>query len=164
MIGAFTAIGRRSWGGPWVRRSGFALLLFASSAAGASMPALSSTVNPPPSAPVLTPALFDWQSAHGVLFRIRSTRAGAPDSLLFGTIHIGTPQTLGLDPLALQRAVVAQRILVNEVNGDTPWRAGYDHYRLLATGQSLATLIGGLQFIELATLLPDHDGITLNRF
>ncbi|MEO8777040.1 MAG: TraB/GumN family protein [Rhodanobacter sp.] len=161
MIGAFKAIGRRRWAGRLMRRSSLVLLL-ASASASASMPPAPSPTLAAPSASAQEP--FDWQSAHGVLFRIRSTRAGAPDSLLLGTIHIGAPLALGLDPQRIQQAVVAQRILVNEVAGDTPWQPRYDHYRLLAAGQSLATLIGGLQFIKLATLLPDHRGTALNRF
>lgn len=107
---------------------------------------------------------FDWRSARGVLFRIHSPQPGALDSLLFGTIHIGAPAELGLDAERVRHAVQTQRTLVNEVDGNTPWQPGYDRYRFLAPGQSLAMLIGGTQFIELATLLPEHKGPQLNRF
>jgi uncharacterized protein YbaP (TraB family) len=107
---------------------------------------------------------FDWRSARGVLFRIRSPQAGAADSLLFGTIHIGEPAEIGLDPQRVAAAVRARHTLINEVDGDTPWQARYDRYRFLAPGQSLATLIGGTEFIELGTLLPEHNGGQLNRF
>ncbi len=163
MIGAFTAIGRRGWGGPLLRRSGLALLLLAASAsASASTPTAAATVSAPPVAS--TPEPFDWQAARGVLFRIHSTHADAQDSLLFGTIHIGTAQALGLDPQRIQNALLRQHTLVNEVAGDTPWELRYDRYRFLPTGATLAGLIGGLQFIDLATLLPDQPGTLLNRF
>lgn len=162
MSGAFTAIRRRGWGG-WLMRRWSVALLLASAPAWASMPAPPSTALAPAAA-ASTREPFDWQSARGVLFRIRSTQPGAPDSLLFGTIHIGTPQALGLDPQRIERAVLGNHTLVNEVDGDTPWEPRYDHYRFLASGQSLATLIGGIQFVDLATLLPDHQGTMLNRF
>lgn len=107
---------------------------------------------------------FDWRTARGVLFRVRSPLPGAPDSLVFGTIHIGTPAALGLDATLLRRAVQSKRVFINEVDGNAPWHAAYDRYRFLAPGQSLAMLIGGTQFIELASLLPEHQGSQLNRF
>ncbi|OOG55639.1 hypothetical protein B0E48_13515 [Rhodanobacter sp. C03] len=107
---------------------------------------------------------FDWRAARGVLFRIHSPQPGAPDSLLFGTIHIGSPAELGLDAERVRHAVQAQHTLVNEVDGDAAWQRRYDRYRLLAPDQSLAMLIGGTQFIELVTLLPGHSGVQLNRF
>jgi uncharacterized protein YbaP (TraB family) len=109
-------------------------------------------------------APFDWRAARGVLFRIHSPQAGAADSLLFGTIHIGTPAEIGLDPQRVSQAVQLRHTLVNEVDGDTPWQASYDRYRFLAPEQSLAGLIGGTEFIELGTLLPEHSGSQLNRF
>lgn len=109
-------------------------------------------------------APFDWRSVRGVLFRIRSPQPGAVDSLLFGTIHIGTPAELGLDPQRLKDAVESHPTLVNEVSGDTPWQTRYDRYRFLPPEQSLAQLIGGTEFIELGTLLPEHSGTQLNRF
>jgi uncharacterized protein YbaP (TraB family) len=149
-----------------------------------SMPLLArSALHPaPPSAtsvatPTSSPALatstgdtavaavpFDWRKARGVLFRIRSPQPGAVDSLLFGTIHIGTPAELGLDRQRIRDAVDARHTLVNEVNGDTPWQTRYDRYRFLAPDQSLAQLIGGTEFIELGTLLPEYAGTQLNRF
>ncbi len=109
-------------------------------------------------------AVTDWAAAHGVLFRIHSPVPGKPDSLLFGTIHIGTSDELGLDLQRVRSAVEAQRVLVNEVDSHTPWEPRYDRYRYLAEGQTLAMLIGGTEFIELATLLPEHKGSQLNRF
>ncbi|MEO6800593.1 MAG: TraB/GumN family protein [Rhodanobacter sp.] len=161
MIGAFTAVRWRGWGGPLLRRCSFVLLMVPAPA-WPSTPLAPSPVTAPAAAPVNEP--FDWQSAHGVLFRIRSTRAGAADNLLFGTIHIGIPQALGLDPQLMQRAVMARRTLVNEVDGATTWQPRYDRYRFLPADQTLATLIGGIPFIELATQLPDHRGTQLNRF
>ena len=99
-----------------------------------------------------------------MLFRIRSLQTGAPDSLVFGTIHIGSPAELGLDAVRVRHAVQAQRTLVNEVDGNARWQPGYDRYRFLVPGQSLAMLIGATQFIELATLLPEHKSTQLNRF
>lgn len=99
-----------------------------------------------------------------MLFRIHSPQAGAVDSLLFGTIHIGEPAELGLDAEQIGRAVQARQTLVNEVDGDTPWQARYDRYRFLPPDQSLAKLIGGTEFIELGTMLPEHNGVQLNRF
>lgn len=118
-----------------------------------------------PAAPaVVANGDFDWRAARGVLFRIHSPQPGAPDSLVFGTIHIGSPAELGLDAERVRHAVQAQRMLINEVDGDAPWQPSYDRYRFLAPGQNLAMLIGGTQFIELATLLPEHKGPQLNRF
>jgi uncharacterized protein YbaP (TraB family) len=144
-------------------------------------PAIPATATAPMPAPVSAPtsassvaaradasssaeAGFDWRGARGVLFRIHSSQAGATDSLLFGTIHIGEPAEIGLDPQRVAAAVRARHTLINEVDGDTPWQARYDRYRFLAPGQSLAKLIGGTEFIELGTLLPEHNGGQLNRF
>ena len=131
-----------------------------SAAAPASSPALATSLGN--AAAAVVP--FDWRTAQGVLFRIRSPQPGAADSLLFGTIHIGTPAELGLDPQRIKAAVEARQTLINEVNGDTPWQTRYDRYRFLAPDQSLAQLIGGAEFIELGTLLPEHTGTRLNRF
>ncbi|MFC5742995.1 TraB/GumN family protein [Dyella tabacisoli] len=106
----------------------------------------------------------DWGAAHGVLFRIHSPLPGRKDSLLFGTIHIGTSAELGLDLQRVRSAIETQRVLVNEVDGQTSWEPRYDRYRFLAEGQHLATLIGGTEFIELITLLPEYNGSQLNRF
>lgn len=106
----------------------------------------------------------DWGAIHGVLFRIHSPLPGKADSLLFGTIHIGTSDQLGLDLQRVRSAVEAQHVLVNEVDSQTPWEPRYDRYRFLADGQKLATLIGGTEFIELVTLLPERNGGQLNRF
>ena len=131
----------------------------------ATTPAAASTTSAAPVATsVPADAEFDWRTARGVLFRVHSPQAGVPDSLLFGTIHIGMPQELGLDPVLMRNAVQTRHTLINEVDGNTPWQARYDRYRFLAPGQNLATLIGGTEFIELATLLPEHNGGQLNRF
>ncbi|HEY0197044.1 MAG TPA: TraB/GumN family protein [Rhodanobacter sp.] len=137
-----------------------------SPAATAVRPAVSPSIGVPPSSTLAAAAddAFDWRAARGVLFRIRSPRAGAADSLLFGTIHIGAPAELGLDPQLVGNAVQARHTLVNEVDGDSPWQARYDRYRFLAPDQSLARLIGGTEFIELGTMLPEHNGVQLNRF
>lgn len=132
----------------------------ASTAAAPSSPASATSISD--AAVPTTP--FDWRAARGVLFRIRSPQPGAVDSLLFGTIHIGTPAELGLDPERIKSAVEARQTLINEVNGDTPWQTRYDRYRFLPPEQSLAQLIGGTEFIELGTLLPEHAGTQLNRF
>jgi len=158
MAMALTATRRR--GG---RGSLLACLLLSclASVAMAQVPVVASSTVAPVN---VTTADFDWRSSRGVLFRVRSPRAGATDNLVLGTIHIGTPVELGLDDERLRAAVRGRRTLVNEVDGDTPWLPRYDRYRFLAPGQSLAMLIGGTQFIELLTLLPDHDGPQLNRF
>lgn len=133
----------------------------------ASIPASStSTTSAVASIPVSVSAdePFDWRAARGVLFRIHSPQPGAADSLLFGTIHIGAPAELGLDPQRVGDAVRGQHTLINEVDGNTPWQKRYDRYRFLAPEQSLAKLIGGVEFIELGTLLPEHSGSQLDRF
>lgn len=107
---------------------------------------------------------FDWRTARGVLFLVRSPQPGAPDSLVFGTIHVGTPAELGLDAALLRRAVQSRRVFINEVDGNAPWHRAYDRYRFLAPGQSLAMLIGGSRFVELARLLPGYKRGQLNRF
>lgn len=133
-------------------------------APSSSMPAASPALAAPAGDAVAVVPPFDWRTVRGVLFRIRSPQPGAVDSLLFGTIHIGTPAELGLDSQRIKDAVEARQTLINEVNGDTPWQARYDRYRFLAPDQSLAQLIGGAEFIELGTLLPEHTGTQLNRF
>ncbi len=135
-------------------------------ATAASMMAAPATALSAPQIQVSLPVAesFDWRSARGVLFRIRSPQPDAIDNLLFGTIHVGEPAELGLDRQRVAQAVQARHTLINEVDGDTPWQARYDRYRFLAPEQTLASLIGGLEFIELGTLLPEHNGIQLNRF
>jgi len=132
-------------------------------------PAPAQEVAPAVTASVAAPAAvvsqgFDWRGVRSVLFRVRSPQPGAADNLVLGTIHIGTPAELGLDDERVRAAVRARRTLINEVDGDTPWLPRYDRYRFLAPEQSLAMLIGGTQFIELLTLLPEYDGQQLNRF
>jgi uncharacterized protein YbaP (TraB family) len=169
MLMALTASISRSGRSVFALCLGLCALPFATAQAAARVQALvpaaagSVRTAAPLPAPVVD-AGFDWRSARGVLFRIHSPQPGAPDSLLFGTIHIGAPKDLGLDPQRVTAAVVARHTLVNEVDGDTPWQARYDRYRFLAPGQSLAMLIGGTEFIELGTLLPEHHGGQLNRF
>jgi len=172
MLMAFTAIISRSGRGVFALCLGLCAMPFAVAQAAAArvqalpVPAAAGSVRAVAAA---TPsstvdAGFDWRAARGVLFRIHSPQPGAPDSLLFGTIHIGAPKDIGLDPQRVTAAVVARHTLVNEVDGDTPWQARYDRYRFLAPGQSLAMLIGGTEFIELGTLLPERHGSQLNRF
>lgn len=172
MLMALTASISRSGRGIFALCLGLCALPFAAVQAAAarvqavSVPAATGSaraVASPPSASMADTG-FDWRAARGVLFRIHSPQAGAPDSLLFGTIHIGAPKDIGLDPQRVQAAVVARHTLVNEVDGDTPWQPRYDRYRFLAPEQSLAMLIGGTEFIELSTLLPEHHGSQLNRF
>jgi uncharacterized protein YbaP (TraB family) len=152
-----------AWGQPMVQASTVSLPSAASSAK-TPLPSSAKTAPSPPASVMLANGDFDWRAARGVLFRIHSPQPGAPDSLVFGTIHIGEPAELGLDAERVRRAVEGHHTLINEVDGDSPWQPAYDHYRFLAPGQSLAMLIGGTQFIELATLLPEHKGPQLNRF
>jgi uncharacterized protein len=137
------------------------------SAVSIKQPAAASTSAPSTQAPSTSAATdepFNWRGARGGLFRIHSPQPGAADRLLFGTIHIGAPAELGLDPQRVGDAVRGQHTLINEVDGNTPWQKSYDRYRFLAPEQSLARLIGGVEFIELGTLLPEHSGRQLDRF
>lgn len=107
---------------------------------------------------------FDWQGARGVLFRVTSPVAGAPDNLVLGTIHAGSLETLGLEHAKLQDAVRGARTFVDEADGSAPWSASLDHYRLLPDTVSLPQLIGGDAFIDLAAELPRLDSQRLARF
>ncbi|HEX7815920.1 TraB/GumN family protein [Dyella sp.] len=111
-----------------------------------------------------TPVDFDWRHAQGVLFRVHSSRVGASDSLLFGTIHIGAARDIGLDSRLVRQAVLSKHVLVNEVDGTMPWLPRYDHYRFLGEGQSLDKLLGDHAFAELARLLPGHGTTRLVRY
>lgn len=113
--------------------------------------------------PVHAQAAFDWQQATGVLFRVASPDPAVPGNLLFGTIHVGTLEQLGLDPAKLAAAVHSQHTLVDEADARSPWSRAFDHYRELPPGQVLPDLIGPDAFMQLIVQLPREDSARLER-
>lgn len=106
---------------------------------------------------------FDWQHANGVLFRVTSPDPAAPGNLLFGTIHVGRLEQLGLDPAKLADAVRGHRTLVDESGAQAHWPSGFDHYRELPEGRLLPDLIGPDAFMQLIAWLPGEDATRLAR-
>ncbi|WP_449433498.1 TraB/GumN family protein [Pseudomonas putida] len=109
-----------------------------------------------------------WRQDKGILFRIvpaHSTPENARQtySLLFGTLHFGSPKELGLVPSRLQRKVRQMRTFVAEVDSNEPWRQALQRYRLL-DGIALSELIGRERFANLCKLLPSVSRDQLEHF
>lgn len=116
--------------------------------------------------------------SHGVLFRIVApkTPASAADasataappqpranSYVFGTIHFGKDEELGLSSERLTSAMSSSSTLVNEIDLSLPGAGNLDRYRWLAPEQSLSALISADSFAMAQTLLPQIPPETLQR-
>lgn len=126
---------------------------------------------------------FDWRE-RGVLFRVvaddprppaaspplptaGTTTPELPDATgleparapnyLFATMHYGSAEQLGLNLAALRGYLRGRSVLVNEIDGDEPWRSEYEPYRRLPSGMSLRKLLGEQTFAVLTTQLPDAE-------
>lgn len=86
----------------------------------------------------------------GLLFRV--TKAGHPESHVFGTIHVGDPRVLAL-PAPVTEAFEKSRGLVIEVMLDAGGLAAFSTYMLLEPGKTLASEIGQPLFERAAPLL-----------
>lgn len=131
--------------------------------------------------PERTPAIAaaSTDAAHGILFRVlppetdaspaADAAGGAPasqartDSYLFGTIHIGGDQALGLDPVRLASALASTRTLVNEIDAGVAADAALDGYRWLPADQTLSALIGADGVAMARALLPQVPPQALER-
>lgn len=130
-----------------------------------------------------------WRQWRGVLFRIVAPQALAaapvldiaplagvvaesepssatspkPVSFMLGTIHFGSPDELNLDSDILFEAMRHMHVLVNEVDGSTPWDERKERYRSLSETAGLPGLIGPAAFSELSRLLPQAAPDWLHR-
>lgn len=105
-----------------------------------------------------------WRQDQGILFRIVPSRLPEPYgirpkaaptySLLFGTLHFGSPQELDLVPKRLRQKVRQMHTFVAEVDNAEPWRQALQRYRLLDGDMTLSNLIGPQRFATLCRLLP----------
>ncbi|MGH8079427.1 MAG: TraB/GumN family protein [Lysobacter sp.] len=117
--------------------------------------------------------------SHGILFRIVPPQAPAPpadasapdappppvraNSYLFGTIHFGNDEELGLSPELLASALSSSSTLVNEIDLAAAGDGQLDRYRWLAPEQSLSALISADSFAMAQSLLPQVPPQTLQR-
>ncbi|MGO4260759.1 TraB/GumN family protein [Lysobacter sp. TAB13] len=114
--------------------------------------------------------------SHGILFRIEPAQAvadtAAPEtqsrpprasSYLFGTIHFGNDEELGLSPELLASALSSSFTLVNEIDLAAPGGGNLDRYRWLPPEQSLSALISAAGFAMAQSLLPQIPPPTLQR-
>lgn len=131
-----------------------------------------------PERTIAGPAAGDSALAHGVLFRVLPPEADPspaggthavptspprPSSYLFGTIHIGSDQALGLDPSQLASALTPADTLVNEIDATAAVDAALDHYRWLPPDQALSALVGGDGVALTQALLPQVAPQALER-
>ena len=86
----------------------------------------------------------------GLLFQV--TKAGYPESHVFGTIHVGDPRVLAL-PKPVTEAFEKSRGLVIEVMLDAGGLAAFSTHMLLEPGKTLPTEIGQPLFERAAPLL-----------
>ncbi|MGH8570687.1 MAG: TraB/GumN family protein, partial [Gammaproteobacteria bacterium] len=86
----------------------------------------------------------------GLLFQV--TKAGHPESHVFGTIHVGDPRVLDL-PSPVTEAFEKSRGLVIEVMLDEGGLAALSTHMLLEPGKTLPTEIGQPLFERAAPLL-----------
>ena len=86
----------------------------------------------------------------GLLFQV--TKAGYPESHVFGTIHVGDPRVLAL-PKPVTEAFEKSRGLVTEVMLDEGGLAAFSTHMLLEPGKTLPTEIGQPLFERAAPLL-----------
>ena len=86
----------------------------------------------------------------GLLFQV--TKAGYPESHVFGTIHVGDPRVLAL-PKPVTDAFEKSRGLVIEVMLDAGGLAAFSTHMLLEPGKTLPTEIGQPLFERAAPLL-----------
>jgi len=86
----------------------------------------------------------------GLLFQV--TKAGYPESHVFGTIHVGDPRVLAL-PKPVTEAFEKSRGLVIEVMLDAGELAAFSTHMLLDPGKTLPTEIGQPLFERAAPLL-----------
>jgi len=86
----------------------------------------------------------------GLLFQV--TKAGYPESHVFGTIHVGDPRVLAL-PEPVADAFEKSRGLVIEVMLDAGGLAAFSTHMLLEPGKTLPTEIGQPLFERAAPLL-----------
>ncbi|VVO62899.1 hypothetical protein PS900_00892 [Pseudomonas fluorescens] len=117
----------------------------------------------PSTAPAQTPG-NGWREDKGILFRIvpgplsgqdgAQATAAPAYSLLFGTLHFGSPQELDLVPKRLLQKVRQMHTFVAEVDTTEPWRQALQRYRLLDGNTALSDLIGPQRFASLCKLLP----------
>jgi uncharacterized protein YbaP (TraB family) len=113
-----------------------------------------------------------WRGWHGVLFRVTPLDSGAgakptrppPVSYLFGSVHYGSMDELGLEAAALQERLKAVHTLVNEVDTATPFDSSLDHYRYHAHHITTRGMLGQAGFEQLQLLLPAIKPEQLDRF
>lgn len=160
-------------------------------AAPAPAPELASPVEPAADASIVGVARAETSqpprpdvSLRGILFRVTTPAAAAARlaaaeaaviavsdavqpppaaSYLFGTIHFGSDEELGLTQAALEAALSPTTTLVNETAMATDQDALLDRYRWLPSEEPLSTLISADSFAMARSLLPQVPAATLER-
>jgi uncharacterized protein YbaP (TraB family) len=170
---------------PWLRSAsiprvgGACVLAVAALACGCTRTAALAAKPEPAQIPVSIPQPPSSPS-RGILFRIEPAQAVTPaaadasapqtqspppraSSYLFGTIHFGNDEELGLSPELLASALSSSFTLVNEIDLAAPGDGDLDRYRWLPPEQSLSALISAEGFAMAQTLLPQIPPPTLQR-